>query len=113
MLAPPPEDTLKTIFRKGLTVELQSELACRYEGKDLNQYIDLAIQVDNLIRSRRSGTAHLYFQETTSDHEPMQVGFTHLTAKERERRMQNHLCFYCGQSGHMKSSCTLRPSLLR
>ena len=104
------EDTLKTIFRKGLTVVLQSELACRDEGKNLNQYIDLAIQVDNLIRSRRSTrTSHRSFQESTFDHEPMQVGFTHLTPEERERRMQNHLCLYCGQSGHMKSSCPVRP----
>lgn len=45
------EDTLKLLFRKGLTSELQSELACRDEGKSLSEFIDLAIQIDNLIRS--------------------------------------------------------------
>ncbi len=48
------EDTLKLLFRRGLNLELQSELACSDEGKSLSEFIDLAIQIDNLIRSRRS-----------------------------------------------------------
>ncbi len=47
------DDPLKLRFRKGLSAELQSELACRDEGKSLDQFIDLAIRIDNLIRSRR------------------------------------------------------------
>jgi hypothetical protein len=82
------ENTLKTLFRKGLTVELQSELACRDEGKNLNEYIALAIQVDNLMRSRRATRAPVhYLPEAAAAHEPMQIGFTHLTPEERERRM--------------------------
>ncbi len=46
------DDTLKLLFRKGLSMELQSELACRDEGRSLDQFIDLAIQIDNLVRSR-------------------------------------------------------------
>ncbi|CAM4278800.1 unnamed protein product [Leuciscus chuanchicus] len=92
------EDTLKTLFRKGLSVELQSELACRDEGRNLNEYIDLTIQVDNLIRSRcQVRTLLRYTHETTTAHEPMQLGYTHLHPEERERRQQNCLCLYCGQ----------------
>ncbi len=47
------DDPLKLLFRKGLSMELQSELACRDEGRSLDQFIDLAIQIDNLVRSRR------------------------------------------------------------
>ncbi len=105
------EDTLKLLFRRGLNLELQSELACRDEGRNLNEFIDLAIQVDNLIRARRSTRATpRYVPETMTAAEPMQLGFTHLTPEERERRMQNQLCLYCGQSGHMKTSCPVRPS---
>lgn len=105
------EDTLKLLFRRGLTSELQSELACRDEGKSLSEFIDLAIQIDNLICSQHSTRATpRYPHETTTASEPMQLGFTHLTPEERERRMQNHLCLYCGQSGHMKTSCPVRPS---
>ncbi len=104
------EDTLKLLFQRGLNLELQSELACRDEGKSLSEVIDLAIQIDNLIRSRRSTRATpRYMPETTTVAEPMQLGFTHLTPEERERRMQNQLCLYCGQAGHMRVSCPARP----
>ncbi len=48
-----PDDPLKLHFRRGLSSELQTELACRDEGKTLDQLIDLAIRIDNMIRSRR------------------------------------------------------------
>ncbi|MCI4389681.1 hypothetical protein PGIGA_G00101270 [Pangasianodon gigas] len=47
------DDPLKLLFRKGLNLELQAELACRDEGKTLDQLINLAIRIDNLTRSRR------------------------------------------------------------
>ncbi len=48
------KDTLKLLFRKGLNAELQSELACRDEGRTRSQFIELTIHIDNLIRSRRT-----------------------------------------------------------
>ncbi len=103
--------TLKLLFRRGLNLDLQLELACRDEGRSLSEFIELVIQIDNLIRSRRSTriSPHYMF-ETTTTAEPMQLGFTHITAEERECRMQNQLCFYCGQAGHMKISWPVRPS---
>lgn len=47
------DDTLKLLFHKELNIELQSELACSDEGKTLDQFIDLAICIDNLIRTQR------------------------------------------------------------
>ncbi len=105
------ENTLKLLFRKGLNTELQSELACRDEGRTLSQFIELTIHIDNLIRSRRTTRSAPRSpprsQEAT---EPMQLGFTPLTPQERERRMQNQLCLYCGQAGHMRNTCPVRPS---
>lgn len=40
----------------------------------------------------------------------MQVGTTYLTSEERERRVLNRLCLYCGQVGHLKSTCPVRPT---
>ncbi len=34
--------------------------------------------------------------------EPMQIG-------ERERRVRQNLCLYCGLPGHMRASCPTRP----
>ncbi|KAI2653818.1 Transposon Tf2-6 polyprotein [Labeo rohita] len=107
------DDPLKLLYRKGLTSELQSELACRDEGKSLDEFIELSIRIDNLARSRRPPrsvtTPHLP-TAATSEPEPMQVGFTHLTAEERERRIRQHLCLYCGQEGHLRAACPIRPS---
>ncbi len=108
-----PDDPLKLHFRKGLSAELQSELACRDEGKTLDQFIDLAIRIDNLLRSRRQprfSSAPVGFTAPPPDSEPMQIGFTHLSEEERERRMRGNLCLYCGLSGHMRATCPTRPS---
>ncbi len=108
-----PDDPLKLHFRRGLSTELQSELACRDEGKSLDQFIDLAIRIDNLLRSRRQprfSSASLGNAAPPTDSEPMQIGFTHLSEEERERRMRRNLCLYCGLSGHMRATCPTRPS---
>lgn len=47
------DDTLKVLFRKGLNPEMQLELACRDEGRNLHQFIDLDIRIDNLVHTRR------------------------------------------------------------
>ncbi len=104
---------LKLLYRKGLSIELQTELACRDEGKTLEQFIDLAIRLDNLMRSPRP-SRHSPIQTSaftiTPEPEPMQVGVTRLSSEERERRMRNHLCLYCGLSGHLRVNCPTRPS---
>ncbi|KAK2867740.1 hypothetical protein Q8A67_025857 [Cirrhinus molitorella] len=109
------EGPLKLHYRKGLNMELQAELACRDEGLSLEQYIDLSIRVDNLMRSRkpiRHTVSYSPAQAAASSEaevEPMQVGFTRLTVEERERRMRNNLCLYCGQPGHLRATCPSRP----
>ncbi|KAL0183738.1 hypothetical protein M9458_019434, partial [Cirrhinus mrigala] len=108
-----PDDPLKLHFRKGLSHELQAELACRDEGKSLDELINLAIRIDNLVRSRRTGKdVPPSVPPTTATPEPeaMQIAHTRLTAEERERRQQLSLCLYCGKPGHMKASCPARPA---
>ncbi|KAJ8381505.1 hypothetical protein SKAU_G00022830 [Synaphobranchus kaupii] len=41
--------------------------------------------------------------------EPMQLGRTRLFREERDRRMQEGRCLYCGKTGHFRSHC---PELL-
>ncbi|KAL0185475.1 hypothetical protein M9458_021172, partial [Cirrhinus mrigala] len=66
-----PDEPLKLHFRKGLNHELQAELACRDEGKSLDELINLAIRIDNLIRSRRP-TKDIPLQlSTPASHEPL------------------------------------------
>ncbi|KAI2663045.1 Transposon Tf2-6 polyprotein [Labeo rohita] len=104
---------LKLHYRKGLNSDLQVELACRDEDLSLNQYIDLSIRVDNVMRARRSNRSLMPTfqpQPTVSNApEPMQLGATKLTTEERQRRLNNNLCLYCGQPGHIRATCPTRP----
>jgi len=100
------EDTLKLLFRRGLSLELQAELACRDEGSSLNTFIELAIHIDNLLRTRRPVRLSASAGPAL---EPMQLGYTPLLPEERERRRQLHLCLYCGQAGHIKINCPVQP----
>ncbi len=108
-----PDDPLKLHYRKGLNTELQSELACCDEGKSLEQFIELSIKIDNLLRSRRTNRLPALLvapSAANSDIEPMQIGLTHISEEERERRIRQSLCLYCGLPGHLRASCPTRPS---
>ncbi len=107
------DDPLRLHYRKGLNTELQSELACRDEGKSLEQFIELSIEIDNLLRSRRTNRlpASLVIPSTANPEiEPMQIGLTRISEEERERRIRQSLCLYCGLPGHLRASCPTRPS---
>ncbi|KAL0147695.1 hypothetical protein M9458_057004 [Cirrhinus mrigala] len=104
---------LKLHYRRGLNQDLQVELACRDEGLTLSQYIDLSIRVDNVMRSRKPNRPSITMsvQQPSADTtpEPMQLGATRLTVEERERRLRNNLCLYCGLAGHIRATCPTRP----
>ncbi len=42
----------------------------------------------------------------------MQLGGIRLSPTERQRRIINRLCLYCGAAGHFASSCQLKPELV-
>nr|XP_008287696.1 PREDICTED: uncharacterized protein LOC103362935 [Stegastes partitus] len=111
----------------GSCEELKDELASRDMPDTLEALISLAIKIDNRLRERRREKAtrarRLTFSpkpavvpnhspDRTSPvaaEEPMQLGRTHLTPEERERRMQGSLCLYCGQAGHYAVKCPVKP----
>ncbi len=102
---------LKLLYRKGLSAELQSELACRDEGRTLEEFINITIRLDNLLRSRRSSRSPLASAQLPSlNPNPCTSASPRLSLEERERRIKHHLCLYCGQSGHLRASCPTRPA---
>ncbi len=110
-------------FLHGLAEHIKDEIYSLELPSSLDGLIDLAIRVDNRIslrsRHRRSGfppelvtraasgaasdtpTQHQGF----SEEEPMHVGRARLTVKERRYRLENQLCLYCGEAGHVAASC--------
>ncbi len=105
------DDPLKLPLRKGLSAELQSELACRDEGKSLDQFIGpwqstlitSFAHDDNLVSSRLLPGWHHCLNLNPA------IRRTHLSVEERDRRMRQNLCLYCGLPGHLRASCPTRP----
>ena len=59
-------------------------------------------------RSSSASTTSSDFRQVSST--PMEIGAVHqkyspLTSEERTRRIENKLCLYCGQPGHVAVSC--------
>lgn len=107
------EEPLKLLYRKGLNSDLQGELACRDDGKSLNQIMELAIRLNNLIHSRRTPLRSSFFEcaSPSMESEPMQIGYTRFSTVEREWRRRNNLCIYCGEAGHLRATCPVNPAL--
>lgn len=103
---------LKAAFHR--SHELTDELAYRDPGPDLESLIDVAIRLDNRIwdrqGERRRETRLPEFNTSTGSmepslligcsEEPMQLGRTQLSQAERERRLRDKCCLYCGESDH-------------
>ncbi|KAI4874420.1 hypothetical protein NFI96_032055 [Prochilodus magdalenae] len=98
---------LKGIYHQSLNESLKSELACRDEPLSLSQLIQLSIKLDNMIRSRRHHTPHSFNIQSPvpSAVEPMEFGRARLNAAERQRRLQENRCLFCGELGHFKINC--------
>ncbi len=110
---------LKAAFHRALSHELKDELAYRDPAPDLESLIDVAIRLDNRIRDRQGErrretrlpefNTSTGFMEPSSltgcSEEPMQLGRTRLSQAERERRMRDKCCLYCGESGHFRANC--------
>ncbi len=104
------EIALKTVFKRGLNAKLQTELACKAVDSTLNEFITLAIKIDNLMRntprSRRFMSANTEQAQTRLDSpEPMQIAATRLSSEERDRRQRENLCYYCGEENHRNAIC--------
>ncbi|KAI2651010.1 Retrotransposon-derived protein PEG10 [Labeo rohita] len=107
------DEPLKLHYRKGLHPDLQVELACRDENLSLEEYIDLSIRVDSVMRARKPGRLPTPVPAVTpaseAAPEPMQLGATKLSLEERERRLRGNLCLYCGLAGHIRANCPTHP----
>ena len=79
------EPALRTLLRRGLRKDVQTELACRDDTLSLDALITMAIHLDNLIREHRH--LHQLFPSfvdcSESEPESMEIGATCLPAAER------------------------------
>lgn len=119
------QEALTVAFTRALADDIKDELAARDPVTDLESLIDMAIRLDNRLRERRRErtetsrnvpsqrslaplmTPDLPATYVTCTEEPMQLGRSRLTRSERDRRMKERCCLYCGESGHFRASCPI------
>lgn len=112
---------------KGLGQELKDKLAASDETPDLKTLISLTTRLDNHLRERSKFSRSLpptfpvSSGPTVSLLEPMptscmsaaiettQLGDERLTRSERQRRLSETACLYCGPPVYFISGCPVRP----
>ncbi|KAK3505571.1 hypothetical protein QTP70_005062 [Hemibagrus guttatus] len=109
---------LWAVFRAGLHLALQAELACQVEATSLSQFVATAIRLDNLRRQHQAGVQASssarpqrcmdYSTHREVEPEPMQLGRFGLAAQGHRSRGQMRLCYRCGASGHLSPQCPER-----
>lgn len=109
-------ESLMVCFQNGLSETLQDELATREPTHNLESLIDLAVRLDNRLRERNLSRQSVLTPPVTSlpteklppfqgFPEPMQLGGTRISPSERDRRIRERCCLYCGLPGHFRSAC--------
>jgi len=114
------EPALLARFLEGLRAEVKDEILSREIPSRVDSLIELAIRIERRfdlrrrVRGREFAASHappstpLPSPSAGSSSEPMQLGGIRISAKEKERRIVNRLCLYCGSAAHVVSSCPVK-----
>uniref|UniRef100_A0A8C1XXR9 ribonuclease H n=1 Tax=Cyprinus carpio TaxID=7962 RepID=A0A8C1XXR9_CYPCA len=113
------EQALLTTYRQGLDPRAWLHLAAYEDTIGLERFIQLSIRfftcMQSCLEEHQGQPQHISLcrPEPVSPpepaHEPMQMDSTCLTGAERQRRLTQNLCLYCGSPGHILSTCPIHP----
>lgn len=114
-------EAMYDVFFNGLSEDVKDELLPHTLPDDFEELVDMAIRVDvRLGQRRRMKTSSASPRQETllptpvsssvrlDTSEPMQVDRARLSPAERERRLRDKACFYCGGQGHFLGACPVK-----
>ncbi|KAK3569703.1 hypothetical protein QTP86_003321, partial [Hemibagrus guttatus] len=119
------EQALLAAYRQGLSPQVRLHLAAHEDAIGLERLIQLSIRVATRLQScvhRSQDQSRPYNRRDRPEPvsppepapepapEPMQLGMTRLNPAERQRRLTQSLCLYCGDPGHALPVCPIRLS---
>ncbi|KAI2647957.1 Transposon Tf2-9 polyprotein [Labeo rohita] len=106
---------LLAAYRKGLQPTIRRQMAIYEDTVSLESFIKKAIHISQHLSACAPDTSLPRFLSPVSatspegEDEPMITDTYRLSPSERTRRMQNHLCLYCGEPNHIIRNCPVRP----
>jgi hypothetical protein len=102
-------------FRSGLRFEIATRLVGMPDLGTLQALVSRSIAIDQDLQNNeflKRWNRHLWNQRSTpsarssnSEPVPMEIGRMNLTEQERQRRIENRLCFKCGKPNHLARNC--------
>lgn len=112
------DKSLLDTFYEGLNYEIQEAISNAATVPDsLDEFIEYCIAIDNrkfALRNAKRGTlpppSAAPPSSSASGPQPMELGALQsnkLTPEERQRRLDQKLCLYCGKPGHRIAQCPL------
>ncbi|KAK3560466.1 hypothetical protein QTP86_009626 [Hemibagrus guttatus] len=114
------EQALLAAYRQGLNPQVRLHLAAYEDVIGLERLIQLSIRVaarmQSCVDEPQDQSSHNTWRDRPAPvsspepaPEPMHLGTFHLTPAERQRRLTQNLCLYCGAPGHAIPTCPIRP----
>ncbi|KAI2660981.1 Transposon Tf2-8 polyprotein [Labeo rohita] len=106
------EISLLGAYRQGLNPEIRSAMAIYDDNIGLEAFLLRTTRVSQQLAACQppiTAPQVASVAASTPVPEPMQVDSTRLSRTERNRRISQGLCIYCGQSGHILRTCPIRP----
>ncbi|KAK3505691.1 hypothetical protein QTP70_004435, partial [Hemibagrus guttatus] len=119
------EQALITTYRQGLDPQVRLHLAAHEDSMGLEKFIQLSVRLATRMQlcfeehqSQPAASTAPAQPGPVSHPEPaddaMQLELSEVSSAdrqwERQRRMAQSCCFYCGGSGHFVAKCPLRPA---
>lgn len=111
------ESAIRARFLEGLNHTISDEMSALDMPADLESLINLALRVESRLnrRQQRRLTNPLWRSRSSlvseapltpaSAPEPMQLGRLRLTPQQKQLRLAQGLCLYCGKAGHFALHC--------